>query len=62
MKTAGLGLLVLLAVASCKDTPPPVEPPPGQTGDTLTPCLDTPTARPPAGQLPCDLLPPGFSR
>jgi hypothetical protein len=26
------------------------------------PCLDRPTdlARPPTGQLPCDLLPPGF--
>ncbi|HKQ69864.1 MAG TPA: hypothetical protein VJT73_11025 [Polyangiaceae bacterium] len=28
------------------------------------PCLDRPTdlPRPPSGQLPCDLLPPGFSR
>ena len=33
---------------------------PGQM--TLAPCLDRPTdlARPPTGQLSCDLLPPGF--
>jgi hypothetical protein len=30
----------------------------------LAPCLDRPNEleRPPSGQLPCDLLPPGFSR
>jgi len=35
-------------------------PPPGDGG--LAPCLDLPTDldRPPSGQLPCDLLPPGF--
>lgn len=56
----GLGLLVLLAMASCKDDAQPPE----QPGDKLTPCLDQPTAlaRPPSGQLPCELLPPGFSR
>lgn len=29
----------------------------------LAPCLDRPTdlARPPSGQLPCELLPPGFA-
>lgn len=65
MKAGGLGLLALLAVASCKDEPqPPGEQPPGQTGDKLTPCVEQPTAlaRPPSGQLPCELLPPGFSR
>jgi hypothetical protein len=35
-------------------------PPPGDGG--LVPCLDRPNEldRPPSGQLPCDLLPPGF--
>lgn len=30
----------------------------------LVPCLERPTdlPRPPSGELPCDLLPPGFSR
>jgi hypothetical protein len=34
---------------------------PGDGG--LKPCLDRPTEleRPPSGQLPCDLLPPGLS-
>ena len=38
----------------------------GSTTDTtppgLAPCLDRPTDldRPPSGQLPCELLPPGF--
>jgi len=37
-----------------------IAPPPGDGG--LAPCLDRPTDldRPPSGQLPCDLLPPGF--
>jgi hypothetical protein len=25
-------------------------------------CLDSPEAKPPNGQLPCDLLPPGFGQ
>jgi len=31
--------------------------------EALGPCLDRPTdlPRPPTGQLPCDLLPPGFA-
>ena len=62
MKAGGLGLLALLAVASCKDEPPP----PGEqpSGQSLTPCVEQPKAlaRPPSGQLPCELLPPGFSR
>jgi hypothetical protein len=35
---------------------------PGDGG--LVPCLDRPTEleRPPNGELPCDLLPPGFTR
>jgi len=35
---------------------------PGDGG--LVPCLDRPTEleRPPNGELPCDLLPPGFKR
>lgn len=36
----------------------------GQAGEAnkLVPCLDRPDelSRPPAGQLPCDLLPPDF--
>lgn len=47
--------------------PPPVEtdagaPPP--TPAPLKACVDRPAEvpRPPAGELPCELLPPGFSR
>jgi hypothetical protein len=52
-------LLVPLTLASCEDGPPP----PGESGGNLAPCLEQPTAlaRPPSGQLPCELLPPGFS-
>ena len=60
MKACGLGLLAALAVASCSDEPPPTpEKPQG-----LSSCLEAPTqlARPPSGQLPCELLPPGFGR
>lgn len=34
------------------------------TGSTLSACLERPgqLPRPPAGELPCDLLPPGFTR
>lgn len=59
MKTRWLWLLVPLVAASCKDEPQPPEQDPGSTA-----CLDEPTAlaSPPSGQLPCELLPPGFSR
>jgi hypothetical protein len=45
------------ADAGATDT---ITPPPSDGG--LAPCLDRPTDldRPPSGQLPCDLLPPGF--
>lgn len=35
---------------------------PSDAAQPLAPCLDRPTdlARPPTGQLPCELLPPGF--
>ena len=70
-----LAVIVALALAACGDNnvrPPPDARPddpdageePADAGvDELAPCLDRPTdlARPPTGQLPCDLLPPGFS-
>ena len=61
MKVGGLALFVSLLAASCKDDPPP-EPNPG--GDGLAACLDQPgtLATAPAGQLPCELLPPGFKQ
>jgi hypothetical protein len=61
MKARWPWLLVPLMAASCKDDPPPPAPPPV---DSLSPCVDQPTALqgPPSGQLPCELLPPGFSR
>lgn len=64
MKARWLWLLVPLTVASCKDTPPPEEHPSGQDGGTLKPCVEQPTALAvaPSGQLPCELLPPGFSQ
>jgi hypothetical protein len=36
----------------------------GATGGTLAPCLDRPDdlPRPPMNELPCELLPPGFTR
>jgi hypothetical protein len=59
MKMGWLWLLVPLVAASCDDekpTDPPV--------DGLSSCVEQPTdlQRPPAGQLPCELLPPGFSK
>jgi hypothetical protein len=59
-KARWLWLLGALAVASCKDDVQP----PGPEGSGLKSCLEQPTAlaRPPSGQLPCELLPPGFSR
>jgi len=57
--TKTLWLLVPLALASCEDEQPPVTP-----VDSLSACLTQPgeLQRPPSGQLPCELLPPGFSR
>lgn len=64
--------LAALALAACGDNrlrPPadagPEDPDAGEEDagvEVLAPCLDRPTdlARPPTGQLPCDLLPPGF--
>lgn len=63
-KARWMWLLVPLAVAACKDAPQPSgEHPSGQDGGSLTPCLEQATALavPPSGQLPCELLPPGFS-
>jgi hypothetical protein len=36
----------------------------GSAGGTLAPCLDRPDdlPRPPMNELPCELLPPGFTR
>jgi hypothetical protein len=70
-----LCLAVALLLAACGDNnePQPVTPTPdGPTTDAppdsnpvgpLTPCLDRPDEQlaPPNGQLPCDLLPPGFT-
>jgi hypothetical protein len=59
MKARWLWLLVPLAAASCDDEKPPAPP-----VDALSECVEPPTAlqRPPDGKLPCELLPPGFSR
>jgi hypothetical protein len=60
MKACGLWLLAALVVASCSDDSPPTpEKPQG-----LSSCLESPTqlVRPPSGQLPCELLPPGFGQ
>lgn len=64
-----LVLLVLLA-AACGDNVSSSTPgdaggdatTPDAPGPSLAPCLDRPTdlSRPPTGQLPCELLPPGF--
>jgi hypothetical protein len=62
-------LFCALALAGCGDNLPPLPaddhdaaPEPPDAGGALAPCLDRPSdlARPPTGQLPCDLLPPGF--
>lgn len=68
MKARWLWLVVPLMAASCKNDPAPPSQggdghPPGE-GIGLSACLDQPTTlvTPPSGQLPCELLPPGFSR
>ena len=55
-KARWLWLLLPLAVASCEDDSP--------LRPGVSACLEQPTelARPPSGQLPCALLPPGFSQ
>lgn len=59
-------VLGLLGLAACGDNQEaPKDAPPADASDpgALAPCLDRPTdlARPPTGQLPCELLPPGFT-
>jgi len=45
------------------DEDAPADAAPDAAPQALGPCLDQPTdlLRPPAGQLPCELLPPGFT-
>ncbi|WP_224244576.1 hypothetical protein [Hyalangium gracile] len=65
MQSRWLLLLVPLVAASCSDDAPPTPAPGPGDGDVLKPCLEQPSAlaSPPSeGQLPCELLPPGFSR
>lgn len=61
--------ITLLLVAGCGDNVAPVVPDdagplpvPDAAVQPLAACLERPTdlARPPTGQLPCELLPPGF--
>lgn len=68
-------ILSLTLVAACGDNLKPATDDAGVDPDAMVdaapdaqvqavgPCLDRPTdlARPPAGALPCDLLPPGFA-
>ena len=59
-RLARLVAIVTLAATCGDNTLPPDDPQP----QPLAPCLDRPTdlPRPPpaTGQLPCELLPPGF--
>ena len=59
-KMRWLVLLAPLLTAACSDDPKP----PAPDGGTLTACIDLPaqSMSPPTGQLPCELLPPGFSK
>ncbi len=64
-KTRWLALLVPLLTAACSDDVKPLAPDGGTEipdGGTLASCTDRPTQlmSPPTGQLPCELLPPGF--
>lgn len=61
-------VLIVLFAAACGDDGKPATPRDAGVDasvdaapQALGPCLDRPTdlARPPAGQLPCELLPPG---
>jgi hypothetical protein len=60
-------LVVLALIAACGDNVRPMTPgdaatTPDAAVQPLAACLDRPTdlPRPPAGQLPCELLPPGL--
>jgi hypothetical protein len=63
-------ILAAALLAGCGDNIKPETPDDAPMSDaapdapvqSVGPCLDRPTdlARPPAGSLPCDLLPPGF--
>jgi len=65
-----VGLVLSAAGAGCGVSKPAVPPGgggasgAGGTAGTMTACLDRPTElpRPPSGTLPCELLPPGYSR
>jgi len=62
-------LLLVTCLAACgdnlkaKDDAGVIDAAPDAT-QPLRHCLDSPTeiVRPPSGQLPCDLLPPGFGQ
>lgn len=61
-------MAIMISVAACGDNqsaPADASPPRIDAPEDLErkACLDQPTelARPPGGQLPCELLPPGFS-
>ena len=64
VQIAVVGLLTTLA-AACGDNGKAAKPHDAGVDaapQALGPCVDRPTdlARPPTGQLPCELLPPGF--
>ncbi len=67
--TAALAFVAIAALgAGCGDDTQPQQPVDGGVdapvdGGKLAACLDQPTAlaKPPTGQLPCELLPPGFA-
>jgi hypothetical protein len=56
-------LLLCLALSACGDNiEPPARPDAAVPVNAVAPCLDRPqqTATPPSGQLPCELISPGF--
>ena len=57
-----LVLLLTMMATACGDNAVPKDTPDDAGIDAIGACLDRPTelARPPSGQLPCELLPPGF--
>ena len=62
-------LVLIVALAACGDNKPARDDAgsDGAMPDAVQPlqhCLDHPTnlAKPPTGQLPCELLPPGFGQ
>jgi hypothetical protein len=60
LKARWLWVLVPLVAAGCEgDSPPPAPP-----VESLSACADQANTlqKAPSGQLPCELLPPGFSR